>query len=154
MSYLLVPNMVAFLHVSLLNLLNQDFVSHLLFESELQLFSRVLVASLTQCNLLLLVKFILHYLGHQWNWAILALGSPLWNPTKYSIAVWTIDSHFQQNLHPPVKVSSSFPNLHGEVSEALLMPGGVWNLSHLHPLLHTACFLFVKGNAVAWNPCS
>lgn len=32
----------------------QDLISDLLFESELQLFSSVLVASLTECNLLLL----------------------------------------------------------------------------------------------------
>lgn len=34
----------------------QDFVSDLLFESELQLFSSVLVASLAQCNLLILIN--------------------------------------------------------------------------------------------------
>lgn len=40
--------------IELHSLRTQDLVSDLLFESELQLFSSVLVASLTECNLLLL----------------------------------------------------------------------------------------------------
>lgn len=89
MSDLLVPNTVAFLPVSFIihSLTAQEFASDLLFQAQLQLFSRTLVASLTQCDLLILMKLIVHYLGPSEPDDNVGPGSPLGKQTKRCIAV-------------------------------------------------------------------